>query len=363
MIEISDAARGVMTTGSGSIRHCRVESWLGGELLADNVPISAGRETVDNTSQVPEHVTITVPRLADGYDWSPLGDPLHPLAANGQRLRVMLGVELTAGAIEWLQRGEYLIDDVDVAGDDVVVQAVGLLALIAEARLVTPYQPTSTLGVALRQLCEPAVTVEISSSLVDRAVPSGINFDEDRLGAVREIIDAWPAAAAMTNLGYLSVYPATTAAAGDVDYILTDNVAIEHVGQSSREGIYNAVVARGTAPDGGQVQGVAYDYSVGPTRYGGPFNPLPVPLFFQSPLLTTVAQCRAAAATRLARLQRENGRPFRVSVPPLIHVQAGDVVSAYTDRGRLLCTVEGTALPFLPDGGPMTLILVEVLQS
>lgn len=358
MIEISDAAHNVQMVAITSVRHCRVESWLNGELLHDDVPINAGREDVDRTARIHERVSVTVPREVAGVDWSPLSDQRHPLAANGQRLRVMLGVELEAGEVEWIQRGEYLIQRAEPRGDAIEVEAVGLLALIDEARLVTPYQPTGTLASTVRGLVEPALTVSFDPALVDRAVPAGINFDEDRLGALDEVLNAWPAQAAVTNDGYLYVEPVAVPAAPDV--VIGPGITLEVTGESSREGVFNSVVARGTAADGAQVQGVAYDASTGPHRYGGPFNPLPVPLYFPSPLLTTVAQAQAAARTRLAKLQRESGRPLVATLPPVIHLQAGDAALVASDAGNLLCTIEGTSLPFLPGGGAMTLVMVEV---
>ena len=361
MIEVSEAASNVLRLAVTSVRHCRVESWLDGQLLADDVPIVSGREEVDRTARVHERVTLSVPRVVDGVDWSPVGDALHPLGANGQRLRIILGVELEAGEVEWIQRGEYLIQRCEVRDDAVDVEAVGLLALVDEARLVTPYQPTGTLASTVRGLIEPALTVSFDPALVDRAVPSGINYDEDRLGGLEEILTSWPAQAHVTNDGYLLVESATVPTLPDI--VLGDDLVVKVAGESSREGVYTAVVARGTAADGAQVQGVAYDSSTGPHRYGGPFNPLPVPLFFPSPLLTTVAQAQAAARTRLATLQREVGRPLLVSVPPLIHVQAGDAAElpSPVDGRPLLCTVEGLSLPLLPgDGSPMQLTLVEV---
>jgi hypothetical protein len=358
VIEMSDQAVSVLWYAMTSVRHCRVESWLDGDLLADNVPITGGAEFVDRTARIHERVTLVVPREVDGVDWSPLGDPVHPLAANGQRLRIMMGVELEAGEVEWIQRGEYLIQRSEPRDDQVDVEAVGLLALIDEARLVSPYQPSGTLVSTVRGLVEPALTVSFDPDLVDRAVPAGINYDEDRLGALQEVLNAWPAQARVTNDGYLLVEPVTVPTT--YDFQLDDRVTIDMAGESGREGVYTAVVARGTAADGAQVQGVAYDESTGPHRHGGPFNPLPVPFYFPSPLLTTVAQAQAAARTRLAKLQRESGRPLVATLPPMIHIHAGDVAGVLTEDDVLVCTIEGTTLPLLAGGGAMELVLVEV---
>jgi hypothetical protein len=356
MIELTTEAQSVLTRSY--TYHLRVESWLGGELLAEDIPVAGATEEGDRSLVVPERVTLTVPRKAGGVSWSPVTDT-HPLAANGQRLRVQLGIGV-GGQIEWFQRGWFVIHSSKAEGDDVSVTAVGLLHLINEARLVSPYQPTGTLVSTLRGLVEPALTVDIDPGVTDRAVPAGINFDEDRLGAVTELLDAWPAEAHVSEEGYLTVYPSLTAAAEPV-LTLTNGAGgtvITASGSSTRDGAYSAFVARGTASDGGQVQGVSYDLGSGPKRYDGPFNPLPVPYFFSSPLLTTVSQAQAASITGLARIRRQTALRFDADIVPHPGLQLGDVVSITTDDYTdLLCTVEHLRLPWTADGGAEQLAL------
>jgi len=349
VIPLSGAAASVLTRSY--TYHRRVESWLGGQLLADNIPVDSGREETDRSLRVPERVTLTVPRRDRGMSWAPTSDD-HPLAARGQRLRVQLGVGVGGGEVEWLQRGWFVIQESDAEGDDVSVTATGLMSLIDEARLVSPYQPTGTLLSTLRGLVEPALTVVVDASLTDRAVPAGVNYDEDRLDAVMELLDAWGAEAWVTEDGYLY---ATAATPSTVPVLaLTNQVGgtvIEATGSSSREGAWNVVVARGTGPDGNQVQGVAYD-TTGPAAIGGPFNPLPVPFFYSSPLVTTVAQATKAAQTVLARKKRSTSIEFTVDMVPHPGVQAGDTVTVTTDEhAGLLCTVEALTLPYTASGG------------
>ncbi|WP_409074063.1 DUF5047 domain-containing protein [Micromonospora chalcea] len=348
MIALSDVATSVLTR---SFRyHCRIESWLGDELLSDDVPIDAASEETDRSLRVPERITVTVPRVHRGESWSPVEDG-HPLATNGQRLRVQLGIDIGQGRIEWFQRGWFVIQDSQVQGDSVNVTAVGLLSLVEEARLVSPYQPSGTLASTLRGLIEPALTVVIDPGLTDRSVPAGINYDEDRLAAVMELLDAWAADAWVTEDGYLYAAPMGPSLTPVLH--LTNGsggTIIEASGASTRENAWNVVVARGTAADGGQVQGVAYDVT-GPKRFGGLFNPLPVPYFYESPLLTTVAQCNTAAATVLSRLKRSTTREFLIEMVPNPALQMGDTVSVTTDDyADLLCTVESLTLPYRANG-------------
>lgn len=353
MIELSEAARSVLT-GSYTYR-VAVESWLSSELLADDIPVDSAREETDRSLNVPERLTLQIPRVARGFSWSPVTDR-HPLAANGQRLRVQLGIDIGNGRTEWFQRGWFVIKEAEPDGDVVNVEAVGLLWLVDEARLVSPYQPTGTLVSTLRGLVEPALTVVVDAGLTDRAVPAGINYDEDRLGAVTELLDAWGADAWVTEEGYLYVAPMAPSLTPVLS--LTSGrggTIIEATGSSTRDNAWNVVVARGTAADGAQVQGVAYD-TTGPKGIGRGFNPLPVPYYYESPLLTTVAQASTAARTVMARLKRSTSKEFKVEMVPHPGLQAGDTVSITTDDyTNLLCAVEALTLPYVADGGSQSL--------
>lgn len=333
----------------------RVESWYAGQLLAADVPVDGGSEEVDRSLRVPERVTFTVPRVDRGARWDPADVEDHPLAANGQRVRITLGVDV-GGRQEWLERGWFLIDSAEPRGDQVDVVATGLLQLIAEADLITPYQPTGTMLSTLRALVEPALTVVLAPDMVDRPVPAGTNYDQDRLAAVMELLDAWGADARVVAAGYLHVFPSPAPPVPVLS--LTNGVGgtvIDATGTSTREGATNVVVARGTASDGSQVQGVAYD-QLGPKRYGGPFNPLPVPEFFTSPLLTSPVQCLLAARTVLERRRRTTAQEYRVEMVPHLALQAGDVVTVTTETlAGVPATVEHLTLPYVADGGASTL--------
>jgi hypothetical protein len=349
MITLSAVALSVLT---GSYKYyIAVESWLGGTLLAPSVPVASGGEESDRSIRVPERVVFTVPREVDGVDWSPL--PGSPLAADGQRLHVKLGIGLSQGRVEWFDRGRVLIQDSETNGDSIDVTAVGLFALIDEARLVSPFQPSGTLVSTLRALLEPALTILVDATLTDRSVPTAVNWDEDRLGAVHELLDAWPALAYVDPGGFVQVVP-TTQSTTPV-FTLVDgagSTVIRASGNSKRDGASNVIVARGTASDGSQVQGVAY-ITYGPKSYSGPFNPLPVPFFFPSPLLTTVAQCTAAANTIMSRKQRENQKEYRVEMVPHPALQTGDVValtSTALGLSAVPCSIETISLPYPSQG-------------
>lgn len=358
MIPVSDVVRSIL--GGSYTCYVSVQSWLGDQLLADAVPVSAGGEETDRSLRVPERVTLTVPKYAGGVDWTPTEDD-SPLAAKGQTLKVSLGVSKGPDGIEWFQRGEFLIEDTeeDDGGRTLTVTAVGLLALIDEANFIAPFQPSGTIAATARSLVEPALTLDLGMAPADRAVPtSAVNFDTDRLQAFLDLLDAWPAVPRMNEGGYLEILPDTVPTAADAVRSFTNGAGgtvITAAGSSSRDGGFNTVVATGYAADGTEVRAIQY-VAAGPWSYpSGQANPLPVPFGYSSPLLTTQAQCAAAAATVLRRKSREAAqRTFTVTAVPDPTLQDGDPVLLTTDHVTgLLCTVEAIGLPYFATG-PMT---------
>lgn len=359
MIEMTDLALDVVQRSY--VLHTRARSMLGEDVLADDVPIAGGSLEIDRTVRVPEQLSLTVPRIADGVNWDASGSADHPLAPYGQTVVLELGVEITRGNIEWLQRGEYLISETSVDGDAVTVGCVGLLALIEEARFTTPYQATGTFRSTIRSLVEPALTVRFGSGLpTNRSVPTAsLTVDEDRMGALEEVLAAWPADAYVDSTGVLYVVPLEDSETASLT--LTDGAGgtvVSWAGASSRDGAATLVVARGQDATGAQVQGVAYDDDPdSPLLFGGPFNPLPVPFFYSSPLLTTQLQCRTAARTILARRKRSSSRLLTATCVPHPGLETGDRVTVDGVDGVAAAIVEVISLPITPDGLPMMLTL------
>lgn len=348
MIEVSTAARSIL--GRSFQYHVRAQSWLGGELLHDDVPIATATETGDRSVSVPTRVSLTIPERRRGYDWTPTTDT-HPLAAQGQQLRIQLGVGLGPNGIEWFGRGTFLITQSGPDGRGAIqVEAVDLLHLVHEARYASPYQPSGTLKSTLRGLIEPALTVVFDAGLIDRAVPTAdINYDSTRLDDSLELLEAWPAEAVTTPNGYLLVSAPTTPTVADFTVAAGEGTTIRTLGTSTREGAFNVVVAKGRTTDGSDIQAASY-VTTGPRAFGGVFNPLAVTYEYFSPLLSTVAQCEAAALTTKNRLLRNTARAKEVEMVPDPTIQLGDVA----EHDGELWTVESLSLPYLP-GPTMTM--------
>ena len=160
-------------------------------------------------------------------------------------------------------------------------------------------------------------------SLGDRACPAGFTWDEDRLAALYDIADAWPARIRTDSWGNVMVLPPLPDRAEPV-LTLTDGeggTVVDAPSADTREGRYNMVVARSSA-DGVTASGVAKVES-GPLAADGDYHP--VPMFYSSPLLLTDAECVAAARTRLASVLRPT-MIRKVSLAPDPRVELDDCV-------------------------------------
>lgn len=356
MLDMSAAAQAVVLRSYEM--QVRGTVWQNGVLLAADVPIAEGTETRDRSMAVPESISLTVPRRVAGVTWDPRSST-DPLASDGQQMQISIGVDTGPGGTEWIERGWFLITNTSVDGDSLTVNLAGLLTLISEAHFAGPFQPSGTFTSTVQSLVEPGLTVQFDAALVDRAIPVGMQWDDDRMGALTEVLNAWPAVCEVTESGYLLVGPLVDS--GTPVLALSDappsGTVIRWAGESSRDGAFNCVVAQGEDALGNQIQGTAYDNDPGsPFQFGGPFSPFPVPYKTTSSLLTTVAQCRAAAAAALALNRRTASRKLTVTLVPHPGVEAGDVVtltSAELGLNAAHAIIETLTMPYTP--GEMTL--------
>ena len=287
----------------------RVWSWLGPRLLHDQpIPLMAGsRVAADVTAEVPQRVRLRVPRHADGVDWYPGDDPLHPLARYGQELQISVVVTaalVSEGTSEWETRlGRFLIVDWSEAADgSIAVEAVGRLRRLADDQLTAPTQPGpgATLASEARRLLPAGMSVAIDPALVDRPCPAGMSWSGSRLAAVQEIADAWPARLGTDEWGQLVLAaplpdvpsPVLTLKQGE------RGTVVSALRSDTREGSVNRVVATSSAPGAEGVSAVA-DVTSGPMAVTGDYGV--VTRRWSSPLIESGEQALASARTILAR--------------------------------------------------------------
>lgn len=333
---------------------CKVSSWLGGTLLADEVPISRGRASGSGRQKIPEALTLTVPRFTveNGrtVDWKP-STAESALARYGQALDVTVTADGIDGRV-----GRYLITDWEERGASIQVTASGLLKAVEDDRLTAATAPrdNGTLKSEFLRLLPPYMTVIFDPSLVDRAVPRSMEWNEDRLAALQEIAKAWPARIRTTPWGQVHVLPPLPASTIPV-LTLTDGeggTVVEAPPSDSREGSYNMVVAR-SSKNGVDAQAIASVRS-GPMSPTGEYHPKP--MFFSSPLLDDEAACLKAAQSLLADAVRPS-RVLQVTMAPDPRPELDDAVEVITDRGLPTETrdwgyVDGYDLPLTVLDGP-----------
>lgn len=289
-----------------------ISAWRNGEVTAGEVPVMGGNLTVDSTKAVPELLTFVVPRW-DGRDWYPADDTDHPLSAYGQQVELSIVITSAKTGVEYeVKIGRYLIQSAHLTSTmDVEVQAVGLLQVVADARLITPLAPRSngTFASEFRRLAPAGITAQIDDALIDRRIPQSFEWAEDRLAAWYEIADAWPAQLRVDAWGQAVLSPplpdipapVITVKDGDEGTLIADERTV------TRDGVYNVVVARSSAtddPNKPPLQAVARQ-TTGPLAVGT-FGE--VVKYWTTPLNPNLGSLQKSAATIL----KNSLRPARV---------------------------------------------------
>lgn len=329
-----------------------VSSWLAGGWLG-TVPVADGSVTWSTRREVPGSLELTVPRRDDGFDWCPKRDAAHPLAANGQVLRVAIqATTLVSKRVATIPVGSFRITSWQDNGDTVSVTAVSMFRLIENARLRRATSPRSggTLVSELRRLVPSSMGLTVDAGLTDRACPA-MTWGESRMDAIQEIARAWPARLRETMTGGVSVLPPLAAVPTPVNY-LHDGVGgtvVSAYPSGSEDGLFNVIVARGTESDDAGAPMIQHDeaQTTGPlsvSRFGEKV------MFFSSPLITSGGQAIATAQTMLADKVRQSlTLPVIAAADPRIELDdAAEVLDA--DGERYWGYVSGYTLPLRANG-------------
>lgn len=323
----------------------RVASYLGGTVLADRLPVIGGRLTWDASSNVPDQLRMTVARFDGLRDYLPTA-PDSPLARYGQQL----DVAITVAGVD-VRMGRYLIVDWEYDEDIIRVTAAGLLQIAVDSRLLEPLSPRDdgTLASEFVRLLPDQLSAQFDAALVNRDVPFAMSWKEDRVEALWEIADAWPAVIRPDAWGQVVVRPPVVPSASPVLEV-TDGeggtvVAVPRA--DTRDGAFNIIVAR-SAADGSDAFAVARVTS-------GPMNVAtynPVPKFYASPLLVTEAQCQATANAMRDESTRKSS-VLKVTMAPDPRPELDDTIRVVRDGVRELGVVIAVDMPLTNQDGPM----------
>src|SRR5690606_37876158 len=129
-------------------------------------------------------------------------------------------------------------------------------------------------------------------------------IEEDRHGGLKDLVESVGKVCWWDHRGVLVIRtpPDPAVPVWDIAHG-RDGVLVSMARELSREGVYNAAVARGEAAD-----------PASPTYWHGPFGK--VPRFYASPLITDVAQAASAAASLL---KRSLGLPYSVNFGTIVN--------------------------------------------
>lgn len=351
----------------------RVDLWYAGRLVAAGLPLVDGQVQQDADDDIRARLTCTIA--------CPTGE-LVPDGANGLtpfggELHVQRGVRVPGGAVELVSLGWFRIQQTDAeeayrrnragawvsGGASIEVEALDRMSAVDDSRLLAAGKPPrgATCLSEIRRLVRGLLPVS-TFDIDDEPVPAGLVYEESRLEAVAALADAVEAKAyagpdgtlTMTNVA--PVDPVWTFAGTEAGGLL----AVSQV--ASRDGAYNAVVARGEADgDKPAVQAVAYDVTPNsPTRWDGPYGR--VPTFYSSPLIKSVKQAQRAAKTRMDSLVRGRERLYRIEAVPVPFLQPLDSVTVSTPRVRFTGQLVSIDMPLTAEGGA-AVYTVRALES
>lgn len=352
-----------------------IAAYRGDTLLAESVPVIGGTATGAVGQQVPEQMTFAVPRFTPDLggrpgrmDWMPR-TPYDVLAKYGVTLHLSIEVESSiTGASEsgrWQTRvGTYRVHDWDCDGDTVTVTAQGVLLEALEDRFVVPHSTTGgLLSDELRRILPPGMGVTFDPALADRRCPD-MSFGDDRIDAMYELADAWPARLRTDPYGNLTLL-APLPPVPDPVISLTDGRPTMFVGQrhevvigtsysDTRAGVYNRVVTRGQESDVAEVPSVwaVAEVTEGPMSVHGPYGG--VTMYHASPLYTSYGLAAKGAQTRLETVTRA-ARSLPVQAAPDNRIELDDAVEVISGGVRSWGYVTGYDLPLTVADGPMRL--------
>lgn len=333
------------------------------------IPILGGDVTYDATAETFGTLTLTT----EGTD--KVGDSLFPrrakdlLAPYGTEVFCRRGIDLGGGGIVWVPLGYFRINEAEQGVDSdhpITLNGRDRMAGIVDAKLISPRQYGS--GRTITSVVEDLVTDVYPNAVVafddtsgGQALGRQILVEEDRYAALRDIADSLGKVMFFDGEGILRILDAPDPEVISWEMKAGSNgVLVEASRRVSREGMFNAVVARGEGGDSIRpVQAVAVDEGPNsPTNWFGPTDPAQlwfgkVPTFYESPLLTDNDQARKAAESLL---RRYIGQPYQVDfgVVPNPALRPYDVVRiTHRDGNRERHTIDQVTVP-LTHGATMT---------
>ncbi|WP_134324719.1 hypothetical protein [Cumulibacter soli] len=217
---------------------------------------------------------------------------------------------------------EYYRDTDQWVNLGVTVRCTGIdrMSVLEAARFeqtITTVQ--GTVHSAIAALCDELVPVGVHQ-VADASIPKIVLDSDDRVEAIDTLAKRIEARAVFDREGQLILKPRS---AGTGTWDLPDWSLLALDEELTADEFYNAVIVIGRDPSTQEEVRGAYYEPHGPTAYR---SGLKKPYFHSSPLMTTVAQCNAAARTTFETVVRRRQSVARIEVPPHQGVESLDDV-------------------------------------
>lgn len=284
------------------------------------IPIVDGDVRADASADVRASLDLSTPGIDDSYRgmWPVRPDGL--LAPYGNEVFVESGINYGNGTVEIVSLGYFRVDStVQDDGPNGVIRLTGSdrMAGIIDARLTTPIQFDA--GTSVETVFEQLVhEVYPTASIEYDFVASGSTFttshvaEEDRFGFLNDVAKSRGKIMYWDYRGVLRVESPPDPSTPVYEIATGRGGTLVRLTRSlSRQGVYNAVVARGESVEGeAPVTATVVDNNVtSPTYWNGKFGR--VPRFYYSSFLTTYSQAVSAATSIL---QQAIGLPYSISL-------------------------------------------------
>jgi hypothetical protein len=310
----------------------RVDAYLGGSLIAADMPVTTGAVTINSGTGVRRTLDLTI---TDRSLWSTLD-------VIGVELRAYRGIRYPSGDVEMVPLGIFSLDAQSMSvGPEGGIQVQTAPDRWAKVQRAQFEQPTSSIATnqiktEISRLVTGAVSgITVTTTATSTVTAGPLVWDTDRAGSAADLATSIGAEAYFDVTGnliiadapLLSRTPAWTVDASPSGVLLSGDRIRD------RARTYNVVVAypsslSGTSPYPPVV--VADTDPTSRTYVGGPFGR--VPYRYTTPAMTTSAQALVAATALLNRVKAVNAQ---LNVTAIVHpgLDRGDVITVLTPDG------------------------------
>jgi hypothetical protein len=280
------------------------------------ISISGGDVQFDATADVWSTMQATTPGVDEATGESRFPRRGGLLAPYGNELFLRYGVH-TGPSVLWVPLGYYRINATEQAGtarSPITLTGTDRMQGLIDARLTEPrqYGRFETVAAVVFDLVlevYPDAIILWDDNTAQLPIGRDLIVEEHRYAALRDLADSWGKVCYWDSEGFLrfETAPDPTQVAWEIN-AGRNGVLVTSKRRVSRDGMYNAVVARGEGATEAPATGIAVDTGPNsPTNWNGRFGK--VPRFYSSPLIYTDDQAKAAAT---AMLQRTLGMPYSV---------------------------------------------------